>query len=75
MEMRKPKTPKEAEVMDLLRKKFIDEPHFINGVMLSLETDDECQDMIDEIEAGNVATSDDALLFALQIDEDRGKEP
>lgn len=71
--IRKARTQKEQELIGVLREKMLDEPEYINGVLLLLETDDERQAMIDEIEAGNVATSDDALLFGLEIDEDRGK--
>ncbi len=71
MEIRKPETETEERLIEILQDKFMDDPQYINGVTCLLETDDERQDMIDEIEDGNVATSDDAILFALQIDEER----
>ncbi len=69
MEIRKSET--EERLIAILQDKFLDDPQYINGVTCLLETDEERQDMIDEIEDGNVATSDDAILFALQIDEER----
>lgn len=71
MDIRKPESPIEEKLIKILREKMLDEPEYINGVTLLLETDAERQDMIDEIEAGNVATSDDAILFGLQIDKER----
>lgn len=72
MEIQKAQTEKEQELIDLLME-WSDYPDFINGVCMDLVDDFERQDMIDEINNGNVATPSDAILFALQIDEERGQ--
>ena len=71
MEIKKGETPTEQKLIDILKSQFCDDAHYINGVCLDLEDDYERQDMLDEIEAGNVVTSDDVILFALQIDRER----
>ena len=73
MEIKKPETKTEERLIGILKDKIMDDAQYINGVICLLETDDERQDMIDEITEGNVVTSDDVILFALQIDEERGQ--
>lgn len=70
MKLIEPKTPKEKELFDVLKNMW-DDVEFINGTLTFLLYDDERQDMIDEIKAGNVKDPSDVVLFALQIHKDR----
>ncbi len=71
MKYRQPKTPTEKEMVTLLKEKFSDDPDFLTGIMTFLETEDERQSMIDEIEAGHVSTREHVVMFAVQMDEER----
>lgn len=73
MGIKKASTDIEQQLIDLL-KKWSEYPDWINGILDDLVDDSERQDVIDEIENGNVPTPSDAILFAIQIAEDRGRE-
>ena len=71
MAFRDAHTETEKALIDILCQRMNAGTDFLNGVLSYLDTDDERQDMIDEILNGNVKTPSDALLFALEIYEDR----
>ncbi|MFR7417986.1 hypothetical protein [uncultured Megasphaera sp.] len=46
-------------------------PEFVGGVLICLQTDEERQDILDAIEAGELPEPGDITLFALNIHLDR----
>lgn len=53
-------------------RKIWDHDEFILGCRILIKTDEERQEIIDAIDDGVIVTSDDMILYALQICKDRG---
>ena len=71
MEAIKTGTKIESKMVNVLTKKMSSDSDFLLAITTFLETDEERQAMIDEIYEGNVKSPSDALLFAVQLDNQR----
>ncbi|MGO5489947.1 MULTISPECIES: hypothetical protein [unclassified Acidaminococcus] len=62
-------TPTERKMMDVLSKIW-NHDDFIFGIRVTLKTDELRQEMADAIKDGDIVTSDDAILYAVQLAEE-----
>lgn len=60
----------EKKMVEMISE-FWDDEEYILGVRIDLKTDQERQWMIEAIEVGEIKSSDDVILYALQIDNER----
>ncbi|WP_337928766.1 hypothetical protein, partial [Acidaminococcus timonensis] len=59
-------TPTEKKMIDVLRKIW-NHDDFIFGIRVTLKTDELRQEMADAVKDGDIVTSDDAILYAVQL--------
>lgn len=60
----------ERRLVKMLREIW-DNDNFVLGVRLRLKTDDEREEVMQAYEDGDLLDSDDVIMFALQIHQDR----